>query len=267
MEHRSRPVAARLPREEFNALERDTEATGLNKNNALRTYAARGRALNLLTISPEQFESEADLIRQHRANLAKFKGLAGPVLVGDWNVANEIHAHWILTEQAGDNPGFVLSVVSAFERGEDFESLLKKNNESFFNAPKKAGVEYYELHRHDLISLELRRNKAIGTPQREYVAYVTAGVDRANIRERWLWHRRLLSELALAGVDYRSLFKWSESDHMFRLVDRPRLREAYEGGRLTLEFGDPITPPRSRAPARRPLPNPLQGKTMDGSDA
>lgn len=247
MEPRTAYLRLRLtPAERQNAESLDaTVSDGVRKSISLTTEIG---GLPTSPLEPRillEFRRQLALFMQYgHAALARYRLPA----------SNEIHADWVLSEIAESDPGLVSQIAGTIVDGDGSKDLFQSVFDRFFGS--NPGREWYEISRIDLTWLEIQqRSKSTAVPPQHYVSYVWGAADRADVRERYLWHCRLFTELAAAGVDYRELFRWNEPEKMMRLIERPRLRQAFQAGRLGYEIGDPVATDRRTA-------DPVLGETV-----
>lgn len=206
--------------------------------------------------------TDGDIGKEWARDFAVFRSVLGMQLALNFAIDHEPTRDRIATEIAADR-GLVATIARAVELAVNVDDLLSAVTSAWLK--ENPGAEMPELPREDVVWMELKFGSV--TVQQDRVSYVWGEADRADVVTRWHWHRRLIAEITETVPDYRELFHRCPEFGGWRLKSRPRLRPMTIDGVRTLEVGNPVTPPRSRAPARRPLPNPLQGKTMDGSDA
>jgi hypothetical protein len=257
VETHSKHVIARIPP----SLDKKIEAGRGSKSRSDATRDALDFTVDIGVFSapPDQLRSTVDIVKTVLAATATFSAAADPILADHYGFNCNYHREWLIAEIADSDLSFVLNIKSAVDKKQaGIESALVERLDRFFAA--NPGAEFYELARDDLTWLELRRGSGLSVPQNGYVSYVAASVERACVRERYLWHRRLLSELAASGVDYKALFAWNEAEKMYRLIERPRLRRIMEGGRLEAALGEPA--PASTTPEQTPLsPHHARGRS------
>lgn len=100
----------------------------------------------------------------------------------------------------------------------------------------------------------------------DHLEYCLAEAERAGVAGRRAHCRRILRDWRERGIPWPKIEINRHGTPYLADGVRVEMR-VINNRRQPVLTSEPIQPPRSRAPARRPLPNPFQGKTMDGSDA